>query len=136
MAEITKDSFEELLDLYPIDFVLPLRILEDLHRKGVAGTVHGDSRVAPRFRTNGPAILSWISSPRAMQQPQPTRQVIVRDLSKTGVGIIEWYPEQIGRLQFGMGEMTIRVMRSRRIGSRCYEIGARILKFSRQGDEE
>jgi hypothetical protein len=133
MAETVKDSFEELLELYPIDFVIPQRVNEELQRKGIAATVRGDSREWPRFRTSGPAILSWLSSPVAVIKPQPTRQVIVRDLSKTGVGFLtssEWYPEQVGKLEFAVGALTIKVMRSRRVGSRCYEIGARILKFS------
>lgn len=73
-----------------------------------------------------------------MPQPQPTRQVVVRDLSKTGVCILtssEWYPEQFCRMQFAVGEMTARVMRARRLGHRCYEIGLRVIKFERDDNE-
>jgi len=138
MADATQESFEELLDLYPLDFVIPQKIRDELLRKGIAVSVHGDKRMAPRFRTNGSAIMSWISSPEAMPQPQPTRQVVVRDLSKTGVCILtssEWYPEQVCRMQFAVGEMTARVMRARRLGQRCFEIGLRVIKFDRNDGE-
>ncbi|MCU0710197.1 MAG: hypothetical protein MUF23_18120 [Pirellula sp.] len=138
MAEAVEDPFEEQLKLYPIDFVLPPRVREELQRKGTGAAIHNDNRESPRFRTNGPAILTWISSPPAVDQSHTTCQVIVRDISKTGVGILtssQWFPEQLGKLEFAVGEMTVKVMRSRRIGPRCFEVGARILKFSRHDDE-
>lgn len=138
MAEAVKEPFEEQLKLYPIDFAIPPRVREDLQRKGTGAAMHNDNRESPRFRTNGPAILTWISSPPAVDKSHPTSQVIVRDISKTGVGILtstQWFPEQVGKLEFAVGEMTVKVMRSRRIGPRCFEVGARIIKFARHDDE-
>ncbi len=127
-------TFEELLERFPIDFVIPQRICNDLQRRGVTPTVRCDNRLSTRFRTNGSAILSWVSSDEECHAPHPPRQVIVQDLSNTGIGFLtsaEWYPGQIGRLQLPIGEATIKIMRSRRIGSRCYEIGARLIEYAK-----
>lgn len=134
MAKTAEESFEELLKLIPIDFVLPSRVREDLQRKGIGATIHDDIRESPRFRTNGPAILTWESSPAGIHIPRVAQQVIVRDLSKSGVGILtscQWFPEEIGKLQFAIGDMVVKVMRVRRLGPRCFEVGGRILRYTR-----
>lgn len=139
MAEALKEPFEELLKHHPIDFVVPDRVRAEMQRNGMANTVSGDCRGAPRFRTQGPAILSWIRSPEALQKPQATRQVIIRDISKNGVGLLtstEWFPEQIARLQFAVGEMEIKIMRARRVGPGCFEVGARVLRFEKREDSD
>jgi hypothetical protein len=38
-------------------------------------------------------------------------------------------------MQFAVGEMTARVMRARRLGQRCFEIGLRVIKFERNDGE-
>lgn len=134
MVKAPKESFEERLKDVPADFVLPPRVREGLERKGLGIAIRDESREFPRFRTNGPAIFCWEKSPPAFSEPHPTRQVIVRDLSRTGVCILastQWFPEEVGKLQFAIGDMTVKVMRIRRLGPRCYEIGARILEYSR-----
>ncbi|MFO0014727.1 MAG: hypothetical protein ACK553_18480 [Planctomycetota bacterium] len=134
MAKAAKESFEEKLREIPLDFIMPARVREELQRKGVGTAMHDDNRESPRFRTNGPAIFSWESSPPAFDHPHPTRQVIVRDLSRTGVGILtstQWFPEESGKLEFAIGSMIVKVMRARRLGPRCFEIGARIIWYAR-----
>ena len=138
MAKIAKESFEEQLKHIPIDFVLPPRVREELQRKGLGSAIHDDHRDAPRFRTNGPAIFSWENSPPVFEHTHPTRQVIVRDLSRTGIGILtssQWFPEEMGKLQFAIGEMVVKVMRARRLAPRCFEIGAKIVRYTRYQDE-
>jgi hypothetical protein len=138
MAKAAKESFEDQLKLIPIDFVIPVRLREELQRKGLGVAMRDESREFPRFRTNGPAIFSWENSPPALENPHPTRQVVVRDLSRTGVGILtssQWFPEELGKLQFAIGDMVVKVMRARRLGPRCFEIGARIIRYTRYQDE-
>lgn len=139
MAKTAKESFEEQLRQIPIDFVMPPRVREELQRKGLGTAIHDDNRESPRFRTNGPALFYWESSPPVFENPHATRQVIVRDLSRTGVGILtscQWFPEELGKLQFAIGEMVVKVMRARRLGPRCFEIGARIIRYTRYQQDE
>jgi len=139
MAKTTKESFEEQLKQIPLDFVLPPRVREDLQRKGIGAAMHDDNRESPRFRTNGPAIFTWDSSPAGINNPRVARQVIVRDLSKRGIGILtscQWFPEEVGKLQFAIGDMVVKIMRARRLGPRCFEIGARIIRYTRYQDNQ
>ena len=139
MAKTVKESFEEQLKQIPLDFILPPRVREDLQRKGIGAAMHDDNRESPRFRTNGPAIFTWDSSPAAINNPRVARQVIVRDLSKTGIGILtscQWFPQEVGKLQFAIGDMVVKVMRARRLGPRCFEIGARIIRYTRYQDNQ
>jgi hypothetical protein len=139
MAKTVKESFEEQLKQIPLDFILPPRVREDLQRKGIGAAMHDDNRESPRFRTNGPAIFTWDSSPAAINNSRVARQVIVRDLSKTGIGILtscQWFPQEVGKLQFAIGDMVVKVMRARRLGPRCFEIGARIIRYTRYQDNQ
>jgi len=132
MAEAVLESFHELLERYPLDIVVPHAVRGELHRKGVAASVSDDVRNAPRFRTNGLGILSWISSPIPIETSHPIEQVIVRDLSKSGIGLLtcnEWYPDEVAKLRLEAGELTLRVVRARRIGTKCCEVGGKILSF-------
>jgi hypothetical protein len=139
MAKTFKESFEEQLRQLPLDFILPPRVREDLQRKGIGTAMHDDNRDSPRFRTNGPSVLTWDSSPVGITNPKIARQVIVRDLSKTGIAILtscQWFPEEVGKLQFAIGDMVVKVMRARRLGPRCFEIGARIIRYTRYQENQ
>ena len=125
-------NFSELINEHPLSLAIPPQVQLELRQRGPISTCDKDVRVAPRFRCKGPAILEWIESPSGLPLQFPTTQVIVRNLSRTGFSVLadrQWYPEQIVKIYLPTAITTAKVVRARRLGSRCYDIGFRILTF-------
>lgn len=125
-------SFNQLILDYPPTIAIPPQIQLELRERGPMPSRNDDVRVAPRFRCKGPAILEWLESPIALPRQFPTSQVIVRNLSRTGFSALidrELYPEQLVRVYLSIATATARVIRARRLGGRCYDIGFRIMAY-------
>ena len=124
--------FSDLMEEFPLTVTIPFQVKLDLRQRGVTATSNDDARVAARFRCNGPAILKWIKSPSGLPLQFPTTQVIVRNLSRTGFSVLadrQWYPEQCVKIYFSSAIATAKVIRAKRLGNRCYDIGFRIATF-------
>ncbi len=136
MVENTQCTFQSLLDELPLQIVVTPRLKQELHRKGIASATQDDSRVMPRFHTNGASIMRCVQSPASLKITHDAMsRVIVRDLSRTGVCLIadhQWFPDEICEVIFAIGKLQARVMRARCLGPRCWEIGLRISMFDRE----
>ncbi len=124
--------FSDLIEDIPSTLVIPLQVKLDLRQRGEISTCNDDSRVAARYRCRGPAILKWTKSPSGLPLQFPTTQVIVRNLSRTGFSVLadrQWYPQQCAKIYFSSAIATATVIRAKRLGSRCYDIGFRIATF-------
>ena len=133
----TKDepNFNELIQGHPLTIAIPPQIQLELQQRGPISTCNEDVRVATRFRCKGPAVLEWVESPSGLPLQFPTSQVIVRNLSRTGFSVLadrQWFPEQIVKIYFSTAIVTAKVVRARRLGSRCYDIGFRIVHYKIQ----
>ncbi|MFG0262633.1 MAG: hypothetical protein ACF788_09610 [Novipirellula sp. JB048] len=91
----------------------------------------GDERSSQRvsIRTRS---LAWaeVALPFRQRANDPIG-IYTRDFSKTGSGFltpIEFYPEEELRIVLPAFWVRVRVVRSRRIGQRCFEVGARLLQ--------
>lgn len=125
-------SFSQLIQDYPLTIAIPPQIQLELRERGAMPTRNDDVRVAARFRCRGPAVLEWVESPIALSRQFPTSQVVVRNLSRTGFSALmdrELFPEQIVRVYLSIATATATVVRARRLGSRCYDIGFRIKTY-------
>ncbi len=90
-----------------------------------------EMRCSARFRCCGRGVVSL--SPDSFQMPgqDPQSVVIVRDLSRKGIGLIthqQFYPEQLLGLLLENATVEARVARVRRAGPSCFEVGLVILK--------
>jgi hypothetical protein len=132
LGATNEPNFNELIQLYPLTVAIPPKVHLELRERGPIPTCDDDLRVSTRFRCKGPAILEWNESPIGLPLPFPTTQVIVRNLSRTGFSVLadrQWFPEQIATIYLQKAIVTAKVMRARRLGSRCYDIGFRIVAF-------
>ena len=129
-------SFDQLIHEHPLTVTIPPQVQLELRERGPMSARSDDIRVVPRFRCRGPAILEWVESLSAMPRPFPASQVVVRNLSRTGFSVLmdrELFPEQMVRVYLSIATATATVVRARRLGSRCYDIGFRIKTYqSRQ----
>ena len=132
LGATNEPNFNELIQWYPLTLAIPPQIQLELRERGPILSCNDDVRVATRFRCKGPAILEWSESPLGLPIQFPTTQVVVRNLSRTGFSLLadrQWFPEQIAKIYFATAIVTARVVRARRLGSRCYDIGFRIVAF-------
>lgn len=136
LGSTTELTFEERLLGCPMTILVPPKVQLELQQRGAITTCNNDVRVAPRFRCRGPAVLEWVSSPNGLSLTFPTTQAIVRNLSKTGFSVLadrQWFPEQICKLYLPVAIVLAKVVRARRIGSRCFDIGLKIVQFTNTG---
>ncbi len=127
-------NYIELIEEHPLKLAIPPQIQLELRQRGPISTCDEDVRVAPRFRCNGPAVLEWLESPCGLPIAFPTTQVLVRNLSRTGFSVLadrQWYPEQLVKIYLPIAIITAKIIRARRLGSRCYDLGCRVLTFKR-----
>jgi hypothetical protein len=137
LGPTTELSFEERLASCPMTMLIPPKIHLELQQRGTVNTCDNDVRAATRFRCNGPAVLEWVDSPYGISLTFPMTQAIIRNLSKTGFSVLadrQWFPEQTARLYLPIAIVQARVVRARRLGSRCYDIGLRIVNFRSLSD--
>ena len=132
-------NYCELIEQHPLRLAIPPQVQLDLRERGPNPTCDDDVRVATRFRCNGPAILEWLESPSGLPIEFPRSQALVRNLSRTGFSLLaawQWFPEQIAKIYLPTAIITAKVIRSRRLGSRCYDLGFRVVTFRILGDRE
>lgn len=125
-------KFSELIHEHPLTLAIPPQIQIELRQRGPISTCDEEDRFAIRFRCKGPAVLEWVESPSGLPLLFPTTQVIVRNLSRTGFSVLtdrQWFPEQVAKIYFATVIVTAKAMRARRLSSRCYDIGFRIVAF-------
>ena len=97
----------------------------DLER-GVVDSTPFEMRGCARFRCFGKCLVTLAPSSFSMPGQEPESLAIVRDVSRTGFGIVthqQWFPEQVLNLTLEKADITARVARVRRLGPKCYEIG-------------
>lgn len=121
-------SLAERLDQLPMKIELPeaLRLSMEVER-GVVDSSPFEARRTARFRCRGIAVLDVLFSPLELPEQDPTAVVIVRDVSRTGLGIIthqQYFPDQLIRVQLENSIIEGRVARARKIAANCFEIGS------------
>jgi len=122
----------KLIGDYSQTIVLPPSIQSELSERGIVGTCDEEVRVVSRFRCNGPIVLEWIESPPGLPLRFPTTLAIIRNVSRTGFSVLvdrQWFPEQLALLHLPIATATAKVVRARRLGSRCYDIGFRMVLY-------
>ena len=116
----------------PETLLIPPQIQSDLNRSGVMPSSKDDVRIAPRYRCCGPGVLEWVDSPSGLMLQFPMTQVVVRNLSRTGFSVLadrQWFPEQTARLYLPIATVIATVVRARRLGSFCYDLGLRLVHY-------
>ncbi len=127
-------NYNELIEEHPLKLAIPPQIQLELRERGPISNCDEDVRVATRFRCNGPAVLEWLDSPSGLPIAFPTTQVLVRNLSRTGFSVLadrQWYPEQHVKIYLPTAIITAIVVRARRLGCRCYDLGFRVVTFNK-----
>jgi hypothetical protein len=125
-------TFQQLVAEHPPTMIVPRYIQLELEKRGSDQMMYDDVRVSPRFRCMGPTIVEWVESPVALPVVFATTQGIVRNVSRTGFSVLtdrQWFPEQLALLYLPIGTAKTKVIRAKRLGIRCYDIGMRVQSY-------
>jgi hypothetical protein len=130
-----ENSTLETIAALPCEVVLPDFLRVDFERRGFATTSHAERRRYPRYRLQGHAhraALRYAPSLPALKRPPMVAGVFTTNISRGGVGFLhseQMYPQERAEfvLPTGVGRV-IEVAWCRRLGPRCFEVGARFLE--------
>jgi len=136
LEERYRENVQRLLNELDCCVVLPERWSPNYFREqGTMPTCYGDRRRFVRHVCRSRTVLRTESTLSAIPRAEEFHIVILRDLSRTGVGFLhaaQLFPEEQCELWLPTRITEVVVSNCRRLGSRCYLIGAR---FAETGSE-
>ncbi len=97
---------------------------------GYAPTTAEEQRSRARLRVRSEAVVEVLEKAGQLVKDGTPTLALVKDLSRSGIAILyheQLFPEDIFRVCFHGRIVTASVVRCRRMGSNCFEIGAGIL---------
>jgi len=89
-----------------------------------------ENRTTARLRVRCESRFGIISSPPFVFRTESQFQVLMKDLSKYGIGIIthqQLYPLETFWVELLGKQIRASVVRCRKLGEKCFEVGGRIL---------
>lgn len=124
-------QYHELIRSLAWDIELPIEWRDYFEQRGETSTCSDDERNNQRILVRTYGVL-WFE--RGVPFCPRTREpvgIYTRDFSRQGVGFLtpfQVFPEEQLRVVLPTFWMQLVAVRARRITSRCYEIGAKLLK--------
>ncbi len=118
----------------PLCVELPPDLKAFFEESGYLPTTAMEFRGNARLRVRSDATLSFLHGPANLIQgidPLPNQStILIKDLSRSGIGFLyhrQLYPTQALKVVFQGRDIETLVVRCRRLGDRCFEIGGRVL---------
>lgn len=124
------ERLEQLIHQVPWDIELPAEWQDYFDERGEIPSFADDDRGNQRLKVRIHGIM-WYESSLAFCQrsPEPVG-IYTRDFSRQGAGFLsdfELYPEEIVRLALPTFWVQMKVVRVRRLTSKCFEIGTELI---------
>ncbi len=132
MLEIDYSTrFGDLIQSVDWDIELPQEWADYFDQRGDVAAYLDDERQNQRMRVRTHGLLWFDHSLPFLRRDGSVVGIYTRDFSRQGCGFLmpfELYPEERVRIVLPTFWVHLRVARSRRITSKCYEIGAKLLQ--------
>ena len=132
-SEADELRFDQQLKQYPLKFVVPGFIAQELKKRGVMPSFQNETRSAARFYCSGYVIVKCEEPMRVLGIQQPTARGIVRNVSKSGMSFLsayQFYPCQKLTLNLPISEAEVQVVRCNQVGKGCFDIGVRVIRYA------
>ena len=107
-------------------------------RLGALDSVVGDERSNIRMRIRTHAALHYETTLPSVPRGAETVGVYIGDFSRRGCGLIspvQMYPEETVRVVLATFWIRLKVVRSRRVGPSCYEVGGELTQRNQPSPE-
>jgi hypothetical protein len=132
-SEADELRFDQQLKQYPLKFVVPEFITQELKKRGVMPSPQSETRGAARFYCSGHVIVKCDEPMKVLGIHPPTARGIVRNVSKSGMSFLsayQFYPCQKLTLCLPISEAVVEVVRCSQVGKGCFDIGVRVVRYA------
>ena len=122
--------YRELIQSVDWDIELPVEWSSFFDEKGEVNSFAEDQRSNKRLKVRTHGLLHFEESLPFVSRPAEFVGTYTRDFSRQGCGFLvsfEVFPEERVRIVLPTLWMQLLVVRTRRITSKCYEIGGQLL---------
>lgn len=123
--------FRELIESVDWDIELPVEWADFFQVRGETPTYADDERHNQRLKIRTHGVLWFDRSLPFLTRSEEPVGIYTRDFSRHGAGFLtafEVYPQEQVRILLPSFWMQLEVTRTRRITSRCFEIGTRLIR--------
>lgn len=120
-------QFGEMIGSTRCDIELPLEWSGYFEERGEVPSFANDERSNQRLKIRTHGILTFEQSVPFCQRADDPVVIYTRDFSRHGCGFLaafQLYPEELVRIALPTFWVQLKVVRARRITSKCYEMGA------------
>lgn len=131
LGEHYPNFLAKLIDRAVWSITLPETHRNFFKERGQAMSVAAEQRNAGRMRVRTRGIMIYEESLPAIPRPRKCIGIYTGDFSHNGIGFLsphQLFPEESVRILFPTFWMEVHVVRARRLGQRCFEIGATLLR--------
>ena len=111
----------------PLLVQLPATLANFFDEVGYMPTALVEKRSHARMRVRCESTITCVSAPAFVSRELTASRVLVKDLSRCGVGVLSHYqmwPTETFFIELNNRRLRARVVRCRKLGEACYEIGA------------
>jgi hypothetical protein len=126
LAQDYTKRLEEVIHQVPWDIELPTEWQDFFAERGEVPSFADDDRSNQRLKVRIHGVM-WIESTlHFCKRSAAPSGIYTRDFSRQGAGLLcsfELFPEEVIRLALPTFWVQMRVVRTRRLTSKCYEIG-------------
>ncbi len=131
LEEYYSEQFRELVDSLEWEIELPIEWRDYFDVRGQIPSFVDDERNNQRLRVRTHGVLWFDQSLPFLSRTIRPVGIYTRDFSRQGVGFLspfEIYPEERVRLVLPTFWVQLLVVRTRRITSKCYEVGTSLIR--------
>lgn len=130
LEEHYSSHFHELARSLDWDIELPVEWADYFEDRGEIASLENDERHNQRLKVRTHGVLWFDRSLPFCPRTRDPVGVYTRDFSKNGMGFLsplQIFPEEQVRILLPTFWLQLNVIRTRRITSKCYEVGARLI---------
>lgn len=123
--------YGELIQAVNWDIELPVEWSDYFEERGEVSSFAEDQRNNQRLKVRTHGLLWFTQSLPFLSRDEAPLGIYTRDFSRQGCGFLapfEMYPEESVKVILPTFWVQLKVVRARRITSKCYEIGTALLQ--------
>lgn len=131
LGEHYANLLAKLIDRAAWSITLPETHRNFFEERGQAMSIASEQRNAGRTRVRTRGIMIYESCLPAIPRPRRCIGIYTGDFSHNGIGFLaphQLFPTESVRILFPMFWMQVQVVRARRLGPRCFEIGGTLIR--------
>jgi len=123
----------------PLLVRLPATMANFFNEVGYMPTAFVEKRSHARMRVRCESMITCVSAPAFVKRELTASRVLVKDLSRCGVGVLshqQMWPTETFFIELNNRRLSARVVRCRKLGESCYEIGAVVSAIENLADSD